>query len=179
MEAKQAMPRLVLVKSAESVTVAPQRPPAAYDHHVLAFRAQKSARAYVDYICADRGLTIEDLRIPNRTQAMMLLRGMIGYALKHKFGWSYPRIGRFFERDHATIRNCMRRYCEETGHDFGELLRGNAITEPQMKKFKSLVDAGETLRTAADICGISRTGAYKRAIKAGWYTPAKRKRAGQ
>jgi hypothetical protein len=174
MEAKPPAPRLMLVKPTEDATEAPQRLPVAFDHHVLAYRAQTSGIAYVLYECRQRDMTLDDIRRTNRTHAMVLLRGEIAHTLKAKFKWSYPDIARYLRRDHGTIFHCIDVYCGETGAERGPIYARRKYSAAQFEELKQLFLSCGSIRKAAMECGIPLTTATRKGVKAGWYVEAER-----
>lgn len=69
-------------------------------------------KAKLDSFCREYGMTFDELRSltrigsgrtgPNNESRLELFRGIIQY-LRETLGWSYPRIGDYLGRDHATI----------------------------------------------------------------------------
>jgi hypothetical protein len=167
-------PRLTVVSSIAAKEVVPQRSPVLFDHHVLAFRAQTSGMAFVLYECANRGMTLDDLRRPDRHHAMVMLRGELAHALRMRFGWSYPAIGEYFRKDHSSIHHCVEKYCCLTGTERGPRQVRREVTDAQMAEFKRLMQSGETLNAAAKKCDITISTAVRRAVAQGWYVIAER-----
>lgn len=168
MEARPAAPRLTLVKPAEAAPETAQRAPVAFDHHVLAYKAQTSGTAYVLFECLERNLMLYDVQRPNRTRKMVMLRGELSYALRTKFKWTYPQIGKFFQRDHTSILSCVDVYCAATGADRPpRQLR--VVTAEQMADIKRRFLAGVSISKAARACNLTPKAAIKAAQKEGWY----------
>jgi transposase len=181
MEAKPPAPRLMLVKHAEHATEAPQRLPVAFDHHMLAYRAQTSGIAYVLYECRERGLTIDDLRRSNRSHEMVMLRGEIAHNLSTRFGWSYPQIARHLNRDHSSIIGCEATYCSINHIPTRTKQPRRVVTPEQMEEIKRRITAGEGLSTVARSMGHCVSTIVRRSIESGWYVvnrrPGKKKMA--
>jgi chromosomal replication initiation ATPase DnaA len=55
------------------------------------------------------GLTIGDIRSANRDRHIVRARDEAIAHLRAK-GWTYPRIGQFFNRDHSTCVVAFQRY---------------------------------------------------------------------
>jgi AraC-like DNA-binding protein len=169
-----APPKLSLVRAEPAVPAIPERKPVAFDHHVLAYRAQTSGMAYVLYQLAERGLTLAELRAPNRHHPMVMLRGELAHMLKTKFAWTYPAIAQHFRKDHSSIHHCVAKFCCLTGADRGPLQVRREVTDEQMAEFKRLLQSGETASAAAKQCGLTISTAIRRAVAQGWYVIAER-----
>jgi len=170
MEARPAPPRLTLVTPAEPVTAAPQRQPVAFDHHILAYRAQTSGTAYVLYECRERGITLDDLRKQDRHHEKVILRGELAYNLLTRFHWSYPQIGEYFRRNHSSIIGCVSTYCSINQIPVMAMKAPRRIVTPeQMEEIKRRITAGESLSTVARSMGHCISTVVRRSIENGWY----------
>ncbi|SMC42776.1 dnaA protein helix-turn-helix [Fulvimarina manganoxydans] len=69
--------------------------------------------AELDAIMRRRGITSDELFGPSRKRAIVEARADC-YAFLQKKGWSLPRIGRMFRKDHTTILNGIQRRRETT-----------------------------------------------------------------
>ena len=64
----------------------------------------------IDQICAEHGVTFEDIAGPRRTVSIIKPRFLVCRMLRDELGWSLPRIGRLLGgRDHTTILWAVRR----------------------------------------------------------------------
>lgn len=68
------------------------------------------AEDYINPILSKYNVTWEQVFKHNRSPLFILARQEICVRLRDKLHWSYPKIGRLFNRDHATILNSIRRY---------------------------------------------------------------------
>jgi len=55
------------------------------------------------------GLTVEDLRGPERRQAAVRARHEAMAIIRAQGRFSLPQIGKFFNRDHTTVIHALRR----------------------------------------------------------------------
>ena len=60
-------------------------------------------------VSAEFGVTSEELKSPARHQTLMRARHAVTILCRDILHESYPRIGRFVERDHATVMSGYRR----------------------------------------------------------------------
>ena len=64
----------------------------------------------IDAICAEYGVTFEDIASPSRIPKYTKPRFLVCRMLREEMGWSLPRIGRLLGgRDHTTILSAVRR----------------------------------------------------------------------
>lgn len=56
-----------------------------------------------------RGVTIEDIISRNRHKNIAAARHEIMYWIRAKLKWSYPEIGKLFQRDHTTVLSACRK----------------------------------------------------------------------
>lgn len=56
-----------------------------------------------------RRVSIEDLISRNRHKNTAAARHEIMYWIRTSLGWSYPEIGKLFERDHTTVMQAYRK----------------------------------------------------------------------
>lgn len=71
---------------------------------------RKEAADYIDPILKKYNLRWVHVFQHNRSALYLLARQEIYVALRDKLRWSYPKIGRLFNRDHAAILCAIRRY---------------------------------------------------------------------
>jgi chromosomal replication initiation ATPase DnaA len=57
---------------------------------------------------AELGLTLEEVLEPRRFKSQVEARRR-AYAAARALGWSYPEIGRAFNKDHTTILNALQK----------------------------------------------------------------------
>jgi len=63
-----------------------------------------------------RGVTVEDLVSRDRHKNVSAARHEIIYWIRTKLDWSYPEIGKLFERDHTSIMSAYRKVLAQNPH---------------------------------------------------------------
>lgn len=76
-----------------------------------------------------RGVTVEDLISRDRHKNVSAARHEIIYWIRTKLDWSYPEIGKLFERDHTSIMSAYRKVLAENPH-FGASENPDPGTDP-------------------------------------------------
>jgi chromosomal replication initiation ATPase DnaA len=71
---------------------------------------RKEAEDQINPILSKYNVTWEQVFKHNRSTLFILARQEICVAIRTKLKWSYPKIGRLFNRDHATILNSVNKY---------------------------------------------------------------------
>lgn len=66
-------------------------------------------------IAKEFGVTVEELRGPDRRKRIAHIRHAAMYACVVETKLSYPQIGAAFNRDHSTVINAVRTHCRLTG----------------------------------------------------------------
>ena len=99
-----------------------------------------SAKCLVQAVAEYFGFTLKDFRGNRRHNTLALARHVAMYLLRRR-GLSYPEIAKFFDYDHTSIMNGVRRMrdrivCEREVADTVALLdyRVNGGTVPQMSR---------------------------------------------
>lgn len=70
-------------------------------------------RQEVALLIRPRGVSLEDLISRNRHKNVSAARHEIMYWIRNKMKWSYPEIGKLFERDHTTVIAACRKMLQE------------------------------------------------------------------
>lgn len=73
--------------------------------------ARKSMATIFKEVASKHGMTIEELREPNRTPRFCAARHE-AMALAYAAGYSTPQIGRHIQRDHSTVHHGIQRHKE-------------------------------------------------------------------
>jgi chromosomal replication initiator protein len=68
------------------------------------------ATAIIALAAAEHGVEFDWLRQERRDAATVAARHAAMQRIRRQLGWSYPRIGRLFNRDHTTVMHA----CEKT-----------------------------------------------------------------
>lgn len=78
---------------------------------------------------------VEDLMSPKRDQRIVEARFALYAALRMR-GWTYPRIGRFLGRDHATVMYGVQRaeYIMERHPLYEEKVEKMSMWQPEIVK---------------------------------------------
>lgn len=63
-------------------------------------------------VAAEHGLTVDDLRARCRTKPVFEARAEAMRRMRETGRYTYAQIGRFFQRDHATVLSAIRRASE-------------------------------------------------------------------
>lgn len=71
---------------------------------------RKEAEDYINPVLKKFNLTWEDVFKHDRSPLPMAARQEICYHIRERLRWSYPKIGRLFNRDHASILLAVRKY---------------------------------------------------------------------
>jgi len=71
---------------------------------------RKEAAAHIDPVLEKFNLTWEDVFNHDRSPLPSAARQEICVRIRTYLKWSYPKIGRLFNRDHASILNAVRKY---------------------------------------------------------------------
>lgn len=71
---------------------------------------REEAAVYIDPVLTKFGLTWEDVFKHDRSPLPAAARQEICYHIRERLRWSYPKIGRLFNRDHASVLMAVRRY---------------------------------------------------------------------
>lgn len=71
---------------------------------------RKEAKEHIDPVLEKFNLKWEDVFKHDRSALPMAARQEICYRIREKLRWSYPKIGRLFNRDHASILLAVRKY---------------------------------------------------------------------
>jgi chromosomal replication initiation ATPase DnaA len=81
------------------------------------------------------GVPVKDLVSPKRSKHIVEARFALYAALRMR-GWSYPRIGRFLGRDHATVMYGVQRaeYIMERHRSYEEKVEKLSTWQPEIVK---------------------------------------------
>lgn len=71
--------------------------------------------AIVDEVCAQRGVTIAEIRSLRRAQRIVRARHEIMYRALEETSLSFSQIGRAIHKDHSTVVNGYRKHIERAG----------------------------------------------------------------
>jgi chromosomal replication initiation ATPase DnaA len=71
---------------------------------------REEAADHIDPVLKKFNLTWEDVFKHDRSPLPSAARQEICVRIRTYLKWSYPKIGRLFNRDHASILNTVRRY---------------------------------------------------------------------
>lgn len=63
-------------------------------------------------ILKDTGYTVTDIKGRSRVQKLVRLRQHICWVLHKEFKWSYPRIGKYIQKDHTTVLHGVLKWQE-------------------------------------------------------------------
>ena len=76
------------------------------------------------------GVTLGDLLGPRRPRGLTLARHVAMLIIRDRFRWSYPEIGRAFDRDHSSVLVAVRRLRQrvQTDKDLRDVVAG--LTPP-------------------------------------------------
>jgi len=59
-------------------------------------------------VCKSQGVTRDEIFSRNRNKKLVMARAVIYDRIRKELGWSYPRIGKIFGRDHTTVLHGIR-----------------------------------------------------------------------
>lgn len=59
-------------------------------------------------VCEAHDITRNEIFEKNRSKKMVMARGIIYDRIRKELGWSYPKIGKLFGKDHTTILHGVR-----------------------------------------------------------------------
>jgi len=59
-------------------------------------------------VCEAHDVTRDEIFEKNRSKKMVMARGVIYDRIRKELGWSYPKIGKLFGKDHTTILHGVR-----------------------------------------------------------------------
>lgn len=59
-------------------------------------------------VCETHDVTRDEIFKKNRSKKLVMARGVIYDRIRKELGWSYPKIGKLFGRDHTTILHGVR-----------------------------------------------------------------------
>ena len=59
-------------------------------------------------VCETHDVTRDEIFEKNRSKKLVMARGVIYDRIRNELGWSYPKIGKLFGRDHTTILHGVR-----------------------------------------------------------------------
>ena len=59
-------------------------------------------------VCKSQGVTRDEIFSRNRNKKLVMTRAVIYDRIRKELGWSYPRIGKIFGRDHTTVLHGIR-----------------------------------------------------------------------
>lgn len=80
-------------------------------HDELAYVCLRESRVDADAIArevaARHRLTVNEMLGPSRDHEFVVARAQLYRALRQR-GWSFPKIGRFVNRDHTTVLAALR-----------------------------------------------------------------------
>jgi chromosomal replication initiation ATPase DnaA len=65
----------------------------------------KTAAGIVDRISMESGISVSDILSTKRPRPIAHARQDAMLAIREELGWSLPRIGRIFGRDHTTVKH--------------------------------------------------------------------------
>lgn len=71
---------------------------------------RKEAEECIDPILQKHNLRWEHVFAHNKSALYIAARQEIYVAIRNRLKWSYPKIGRLFNRDHASVLHSVRRY---------------------------------------------------------------------
>lgn len=74
-----------------------------------------SMNKIAQHVCANHGVSLEEIRSPSRRQNLVKARHELFYQLALRTKHSYPRLGWFLNRDHTTILMGLSRFCYKHG----------------------------------------------------------------
>lgn len=104
---KPKPPRIARAKPVENLDWPEQHEPAPYDHFELPPTTDWDRR--VRAILRQFGSNAIEMRGECRQRQVVQMRRVIATALREEFGWSFPHIGRYMNRDHSSIISLMGR----------------------------------------------------------------------
>lgn len=76
-----------------------------------------------------RGVSVEDLVSRNRHKNVSAARHEIMYWIRKTLNWSYPEIGKLFERDHTSIMAACRKIEAQNPNFGGARPEGDDVSE--------------------------------------------------
>lgn len=59
-------------------------------------------------VCEANDITRDEIFEKNRSKKLVIARGVIYDRIRKELGWSYPKIGKLFSKDHTTILHGVR-----------------------------------------------------------------------
>lgn len=69
----------------------------------------REAHSVLSSVCDGTEVTPQDVRGESRLYKIAEMRARAMRAVRNQLGWSLPRIGRFFRRDHSTVAHACRK----------------------------------------------------------------------
>lgn len=89
----------------------------------LILDAENKAEMIINAVCKHNEVTPEQLKGKNRERKFADLRTIIFYKIRQHTGYSFMAIGKMFNRNHATVIACLKKYKQlENNNDFRLLI---------------------------------------------------------
>lgn len=97
-------------------------------YYVIMINQIEREKSVLEFVVKTSGVTAEEIKSPSRTKRFVEARSLYCYILR-SFGWSYPDIGRYANRDHTSVMHLVKlfeknsekeRIDEEIKNLFGE-----------------------------------------------------------
>jgi hypothetical protein len=138
-----------------------------FDHHVLAFDAETSARGYMRFHAEEAGFTVADIIGGGRNRHLVSAKKFIAYGLRTKFQLSFEQIAYIMHADHSSVINRVQRYCSENSLPYEALDTG--YTTDKAEKAERMFKSGIRIPAIARELKVSQNTVRNRAIIDGWY----------
>jgi hypothetical protein len=96
------------------------------------FQYQTPAREALQAVSTRTCVPIADILGRNRRPPIAAARHEAVWRVRLATGWSLPRLGRFFKRDHTTVLHSLRKMEKRSARDPELLATMNALSLPQI-----------------------------------------------
>jgi Bacterial dnaA protein helix-turn-helix len=96
------------------------------------FQYQTPAREALQAVSTRTCVPIADILGRNRRPPIAAARHEAVWRVRHATGWSLPRLGRFFKRDHTTVLHSLRKMEKRSVRDPELLATMNALSLPKI-----------------------------------------------
>jgi hypothetical protein len=96
------------------------------------FQYQTPAREALQAVSTRTCVPIADILGRNRRPPIAAARHEAVWRVRQATGWSLPRLGRFFKRDHTTVLHSLRKMEKHSARDPELFATTNALSLPQI-----------------------------------------------